>query len=485
MGKQQQGQLILKLTNDNIHLNTDIVNNDDLNRVPLFKANFSKAFPHHPKIISKDSTEYIVSEKEYPKLLDGIFNRNPQSISSIKLGTPDGLKLVNPSNVFDLELVSVYKATLSVPPAPLFWSKTAAGEMVELYEMALLRDIPFSEWNTNQEVLRACENISSLKSFYGPKVNNTVTSQTLFRNGFPGCLDGGYVSLFLTLDVPFGPMLIEQKYNSPAVNDDYLYSVDDYLSVWSGKIPKPQSQPSERRKIQTLRDGAYYVHYDEPGQAFVNALRVLYNKNMPLDPGTNIPKNDDLFVSIGIMDIEYVLNVSFKLALDAAWMSKWTQLRLRPEEFGYQIQLAKEGKDNKISKEVLDNSVLDKVKEKYGSYLLSQAYAEGCPTHPAYPAGHATLSGAGATILKAFFNAKKELSDGLTVEGELNKLASNIALFRDAAGVHYRSDAIGIQLGERVAVYLLQEMVNRYHQKVVLTLPLFNGDEIKISNVNC
>ena len=48
-----------------MHLNVDIVNNDDLNRVPLFKANFSKALPHHPKTISDEQSEYIVSSNEY------------------------------------------------------------------------------------------------------------------------------------------------------------------------------------------------------------------------------------------------------------------------------------------------------------------------------------------------------------------------------------------------------------------------------------
>ncbi len=38
------------------------------------------------------------------------------------------------------------------------------------------------------------------------------------------------------------------------------------------------------------------------------------------------------------------------------------------------------------------------------SYLLPQAYPEGAPTHPAYGAGHATGSGALATMLKAFFD---------------------------------------------------------------------------------
>jgi hypothetical protein len=40
-----------------------------------------------------------------------------------------------------------------------------------------------------------------------------------------------------------------------------------------------------------------------------------------------------------------------------------------------------------------------------------------------------------------------------TVGGELNKLAANVALGRDTAGVHWRSDGVeGLNLGEGVAV---------------------------------
>ncbi|HET7233194.1 MAG TPA: hypothetical protein VFJ16_24500 [Longimicrobium sp.] len=113
------------------------------------------------------------------------------------------------------------------------------------------------------------------------------------------------------------------------------------------------------------------------------------------------------------------------------------------------------------------------------SYLLPQAYPEGAPTHPSYGAGHATGSGACATILKAFFDESKAIenpvqaaADGLslvaytgadaaqmTVGGELNKLAGNIAIFRNAAGVHWRSDyTFSLLLGEEIAIGLLQEI---------------------------
>ena len=94
--------------------------------------------------------------------------------------------------------------------------------------------------------------------------------------------------------------------------------------------------------------------------------------------------------------------------------------------------------------------------------------------HPAYGAGHATVAGACVTILKAFFDHKATLgtvyeptSDGsklhpckvkrpLTVEGELNKLASNISIGRNWAGVHYFTDYIeSLRLGEQIAVGIL------------------------------
>jgi hypothetical protein len=45
----------------------------------------------------------------------------------------------------------------------------------------------------------------------------------------------------------------------------------------------------------------------------------------------------------------------------------------------------------------------------------------------------------------------------LTVGGELNKLAANMSIGRNFAGVHWRSDAIeGILLGEQVALEYLR-----------------------------
>jgi hypothetical protein len=135
------------------------------------------------------------------------------------------------------------------------------------------------------------------------------------------------------------------------------------------------------------------------------------------------------------------------------------------------------------------------------NYLLPMAFPEGSPMHPAYGAGHATVAGACVTILKAFFrtvdkdanwapvpiehvNGLDDIGNaaGLTVEGELNKLAANISIGRDYAGVHYYSDYYeSLRLGERVAVGILHEQMTNYNEPVVMRFHSFDGDRVTIA----
>ena len=57
----------------------------------------------------------------------------------------------------------------------------------------------------------------------------------------------------------------------------------------------------------------------------------------------------------------------------------------------------------------------------------------------------------------------------LTVGGELNKIAANVALGRDTAGVHWRSDANeSLKLGEQIAISILKDQRACYNE-------VFNG----------
>lgn len=68
----------------------------------------------------------------------------------------------------------------------------------------------------------------------------------------------------------------------------------------------------------------------------------------------------------------------------------------------------------------------------------------------------------------------------LSVGGELNKLAANIALGRNTAGVHWRSDGIeGLKLGEAVAAGILTDLRATYTEQFAgFTLTGFDGKSI-------
>jgi hypothetical protein len=148
--------------------------------------------------------------------------------------------------------------------------------------------------------------------------------------------------------------------------------------------------------------------------------------------------------------------------------------------------------------ELLDSPVLEEVFSRFGSYLLPVAFPEGSPTHPAYGAGHATVAGACTTILKAFFDESHVIEDPvvpnadgtalvpyegppLTVGNELNKVAANVGIGRNGAGVHWRSDyAESLRLGERVAICILEEQKNCHNQRFSYSLTRFDGTTIRI-----
>jgi hypothetical protein len=71
-------------------------------------------------------------------------------------------------------------------------------------------------------------------------------------------------------------------------------------------------------------------------------------------------------------------------------------------------------------------------------------------------------------------------SKELRVGEELDKLAANIAIGRNWAGVHYRSDyAESILLGEQIALGILQEQADTYNEEFACTLTRFSGQRIK------
>jgi hypothetical protein len=170
-----------------------------------------------------------------------------------------------------------------------------------------------------------------------------------------------------------------------------------------------------------------------------------------------------------------------------------------------------------------------------GTHFLPMAFSAGSPPHPAYGAGHATVAGACVTTLKAWFDEDQKLVDvyakanqaaaahaapkdppqaelkllqpgyrhagpslenfyepeaytapdaqQMTVGGELNKLASNVAMGRSMGGVHWRTDNTrSLRLGEQIAIEILRKRTAEYAElPLSFTFRSFDGQSVHIT----
>jgi hypothetical protein len=476
-------------------------------------GNYSKGLPHN-SLGEADLTAYDA-------LIHALSTGQPDDFEAIPLGCPDPprqRKFVNPQAGLAFDLQGSDSHQFAIPPAPAFDSAEQAGEMVELYWMALARDVPFTEYDTNPTTQAATAELSRLSDFRGPRVGGEVTTATLFRGVTPGDLVGPYISQFLLKTVTFGAEEIAQRMRTALPGIDYLTGYAEWLDIQNGCAPQESDQLDPRRRyIRNGRDLAAYVHVDVLFQAYFNACLILLGMGVPLNPGNpyNTSGTQVGFGTFGGPHITALVAEVATRALKAIWYEKWfVHRRLRPEEFGGRIQNRLTGAANyPIHPDVLNSQAVHEVFRRNGTYLLPQAYPEGSPLHPSYGAGHATVAGACVTILKAFFDESfvmtnpvvqspdppahgigagahglllipyaKPGANSLTVGGELNKLAANIATARNFAGIHWRTDYIeSVKLGEAVAISILRDQRATYNESFGgFTFTRFDGTTITV-----
>jgi len=467
--------------------------NGDEQRYPNRIGNFAKGLPH--------DSYGEVDVAAYAALLRATETGRMEDFEAVPSGTrnPDRRnKLVNPMAGVAFELEGLDSHQFTIRPAPALASAEAAGEIAENYWMALLRDVPFERYGADALAGTACADLSRMQDFRGPKVGGRVVPSTLFRSDAPGCSSGPYVSQFLWRAQPFGAQFVEPRLRTAAPGVDYLTDAAQWLAVQNGTLPTvAQSYDSVRRYIRNGRDLGQWVHVDVLFQAYFQAMLALVQPPDAGDPersGLGCPLNQGnpylgsrMQLGFGTFGGPHVATLTCEVAtraLKAVWYQKWfVHRRLRPEEYAGRVHhLLTGGRRYPIHPDILNSLALNEVKARHESFLLPQAFPEGCPVHPAYGAGHATVAGACVTILKALFdesfvipNPVVASDDGLTllpysgppltVGGELNKLAANVAYGRNIAGVHWRTDGSeSLRLGEEVAISMLRDQRSTYRE---------------------
>lgn len=429
-----------------------------------------------------------VNPQAFEALVQAMETKSSANFDAIPLAAVAQRKLANPQGAFKFQSCGIDGHAPRIAASHRFNSAKLAGEMVEVYWQALTRDIPYANYETNNLINKAVQDLNRLSKTPAQANNGATSTLNIFRGETPGDVVGPYISQFLWQDFNFGPLHNVQRYSSPLSGSDFMTTEEEWLQIQKG-ASAGQSTPYQNkpRYIFNNRTLAEYVHQDVSFQAYLHAALILLGYGVPaLDPGNPYlgSANQGAFMSHGAPYILDMVTRAAEAALHAAWYQKWSAHRfLRPEALGGRVHYHITGERNyDLHADLLNAKALDIVSRRQGNHLLSQAYPEGSPTHPSYPAGHGCIAGACVTVLKALFNEDfvipnpvvadrkgKNLLDysgnDLSVGAELNKLASNISLGRDAAGVHYRQDGIqGMIAGEQVAIAMLQEQSSGFNE---------------------
>ena len=479
------------------------VNNGDDALYPDKGGTYTKGLPHD---------DYgRVDLGAYASFKNAIASGKPSDYAKIITNNaPHTLNGPQGALLFDLEaLDGVQFGQPTVPPAPTIGGDQTATELLEHYWASLLRDVAFSDYKTNPLAAMAAAELSAMHTYLGPRTSTgQVTPNLLFRGIFSKGL-GPYLSQFLVTPTTLGVQPISQLATTYLPGIDYMTTFSDWRTVQNGFFTgdKNSVDPVLRYR-RNGRDLTAYTHVDVLYQAYFVALLVLLSTGAPVNPGNPYigSTNQNGFPTFGGPDYATFVQAADK-ALCAVWYQKWNvHLRPRPEALGGQVQLVKTGQgqftDVKPSKVVLNSVGLQQSFNKYGSWLLSQAFPEGSPTHPAYPTGHGAVGGACITMLKFFFDGSHVISnpvqpsddgltlvpytggDQLTVNEELNKLAENISFGHGVhAGIHWRSDTdTSMLLGEAVALSYLKDKARCYNEPFTVNLTKLDGTTATISN---
>ena len=538
---------------------------------------------------------------------------------------------------------------VSMPAAPELGSVELSGETAEVYALALLRDMSFAQIAANgtdqtpsgipvqniiaalldtqwydtapiaglslQERRRRAARVEShdLHDVDNPPQSLTFESDDLFRGSAPGVRSGPYISQFMlqgnrmvrdpdddTLysgaSIVYGSQEIDQKAAFFPEAIDYMLHWNAYLDVQNGADFTGANRTSHepRRFIDTPRDLATYVRFDQLYQAYLNGCLIMLgfggnnfapqqpilNSSGELGPGfpdRTINDSRQGFATFGGPHVLSLLTEVATRCLKAVRRQKYNyHRRARPERIGALLTLEAGALPAGTSGEPLTASTANTLSDiraelsdmlslvtmhnqsrrsdnntvrddrparadgeahatrphadphllrddldptgwdDTNNYMMPMAFAEGSPMHPSYGAGHATVAGGCVTILKAFFNTVDEdgsptlwpndlpivqvepgsgaqmlrdisasddrlRSDPVTIAGELNKLAANISIGRNMAGVHYYTDYYeSLRMGERVSTGILIEHLSQMDEPAEMDFHSFDGDHVHL-----
>src|SRR4029077_20045084 len=211
---------------ESLEIRTDVANaerkvhipnhptNGDENRYADQANTYTKALPH-------DSFGRV-DLNAFSIFVNALNTGLPEDFEKIPLGGTRTLNGPQGGYAFDLEGTNAYQfGAPLVPPQPALASDLNACELLEHYWGSLLRDVAFTDYASNPTAIAAAAEMSGISSYQGPRNGSgQVTTDLLFRGGYPGETLGPYISQFFVLPTSFGQQPISQQMTTYLPNID-------------------------------------------------------------------------------------------------------------------------------------------------------------------------------------------------------------------------------------------------------------------------
>ena len=379
-----------------------------------FVGSFTKGLPH-------DDTGKILDPEQFKRFRVAIhtgdfFNKQKPDLGRADckwraITIPEGNTNIrgweSPSSGLTFEIHGPDSHSVTMPPAPKLGTDELTFEMAEVYWLALLRDVPFRQFQEGaivhetipDNIQDAVNHLNALPWFKkgmptAPnleqrkrRVNkkNLLDAQTVFRGATDGDLIGPYLSQFLLIGSPapnvganrtnndniceglisYGPLKIDQQFIPAQRELDHMTTWDVFLDVQDAANIRGTDQfESTKRFITYPRDLATYVHFDALYQAYLNAALILLGFKAPVDSG--ISQLNDIFSKraqkaskdefgrvdgFALFGGPHILNLVTEVATRALKAVRYQKFnihcRLRPEALGGWMEAIKRDTDIK------------------------------------------------------------------------------------------------------------------------------------------
>ncbi len=197
--------------------------------------------------------------------------------------------------------------------------------------MALLRDVPFSQYDSHPVALAARDDLEAFSGYTGPSTGGQIGANDLFRVAYPGVTDGPMVSQFLYAPFRYDGIPIDPKISTAAPGQDFLTTFPAWLNSINGGPPAgPDPRDPVLRYPRNARDLGRTAGQDTINSQYFKAMLVILGAfgfgGQPVDAANPFVGSvrQGGFATFGIAHLTELIGKAHKSERHT-WYQKWNR----------------------------------------------------------------------------------------------------------------------------------------------------------------